>query len=263
MAIVLPVSMRQAIESGKTFFIELYTIELRTGILRLAATDEDVVFNGQKYISVPIQRENITKSMDNITDSCTLTISDVDYGLLSYVVNGYDIRSCNTSVIRIQYPESLSDPSIFEWVYAGTLDEPSYSNGTFSCKINSVFPEIQVPNRSYKLACNSEFGDEQCGALLYTSYANVTARSGNIVYLDRTFSRNFFINGTISTDGESRIVVENDSNWVKLNVNFLAETITSVELNRGCNKTVNDCSRIGNRHRYSGFIAIPFENVYR
>lgn len=43
MAITLPVCMKKMKESAQTFFIELYTIELRTGTIYLAACDEDIV----------------------------------------------------------------------------------------------------------------------------------------------------------------------------------------------------------------------------
>ena len=43
MAITLPVCMKEMKESAQTFFIELYTIELRTGTIYLAACDEDIV----------------------------------------------------------------------------------------------------------------------------------------------------------------------------------------------------------------------------
>ena len=42
---------------------------------------------------------------------------------------------------------------------AAHFDEPSFSDGTFNCKLTSRLPEVDCPNRSYRLACNCAFGD--------------------------------------------------------------------------------------------------------
>ena len=44
----LPVQMSVAKESGNPFFVELYVLELRNGITRIAACDEDIIYNGEK-----------------------------------------------------------------------------------------------------------------------------------------------------------------------------------------------------------------------
>ncbi len=265
MAVVLPVSMAEAKEADESFFLEIYDIRLRTGDIHLVAADEDIEFDGIKYIAVPIQRDSLTRSMDNITDSCSLSVSDVDYGLLSYVVNGYDPRMAEVLVRRIQYPESLSNPSINEWLYYGFLDELSFSSGTMSAKINSRFPNIEVPNRCYKLHCNSEFGDEQCCASKDTNCVLIASASGNEIQLSRSFDDNYWRNGVCTVEGESRIIVSSSGNKIKLNVNFLQETLKDKEavLQRGCNKTKEDCLRFDNLSHFSGFPAIPFESVYR
>ena len=265
MAITLPVCMEEMKNSAQTFFIELYTIELRTGAIYLAAADEDIVFNGQKYIAVPIQRESVTRSMDNITDSCNLTISDVDYGMLAYVCNGFDFRGSMATVIRIQYPESLSDPKIFEWIYAGSIDEPAFSDGTFSCKLQTVFPQIDCPNRSYQLACNSDFGDDECGYNIKEYIADVEGAENNKVTINKSFTSNYWKNGVITIEGESRIIEQSDGTTLTLNVNFAQENIVGrlAFLRQGCDKSQERCKFYGNTMHYSGFPAIPFESVYR
>lgn len=261
----LPVCMNEMKDKGNTFFIELYTIALRTGTIHLAACDEDIVFDGVRYIAVPIQRESVTRSMDNITDSCQLTISDVDYQLLAYVVNGFDFRGAMATVVRIQYPESLEDPKIYEWIYAGTIDEPSFAEGTFSCKLQTVFPQVQCPNRGYQLACNSEFGDAECGYRPATVSAVVTGVNGNILYVNMNFNSNYWKNGVITIAGESRIIETNAGNSLQINVNFLQDNIVGkvATLKQGCDKSHERCAYYGNTIHYGGFPAIPFESVWR
>ena len=266
MAIVLPVSMAEAKEQNESFFLEIYDISLRTGVIHLVAADEDIEFNGVKYMAVPIQRDSLTRSMDNITDSCSLTISDVDYGLLSYVVKGYDPRMAEVLVRRIQYPESLDNPNIYQWLYYGYLDEMSFSGGTFSCKILTRLPNVEVPRRCYRLACNSEFGDEQCKMSKEMQTIPISSfNDKNEIFLSQNYEDDYWKNGVCTVEGESRIIISSSGNKIKLNVNFLQETLTGklAVLQRGCNKTKEDCERFNNLNHFSGFPAIPFESVYR
>ena len=264
--IVLPVSMQQMKDSNQTFFIELYSMTMPSGdVVNMAATDEDIMYNGYKFIAVPFQRQSITKSMDNITDSCSISVSDVDWNLLSYVVNGWDFRGAHCTIFRIQYPDSLTDPQIVQWVFSGRIDEPSFAEGTFSCKITQVFPEVQCPNRSYQLACNSEFGDAECGASLATENVAIVDVNENIITLGKSYEENYWRNGVAKCDGEARVIEKSIGDTITLNVNFLQELDgKSIELSRGCNKSVDDCkNRFDNLAHYSGFPAIPFESTYR
>ncbi len=264
MAMVLPVSMQEMKEKNETFFIELYIIKLRTGMTYIAACDEDIVYDGQKFIAIPFKREPVIRSTDNIADSCKVTLGDVDYGLLSYVMHGFDFRGCDCTIIRIQYPDSLENPKIVQWVFSGYIDEPAFSDGTFSCTIMSRFPQIDTPNRYYQLSCNSEFGDSECGMSLAETKAKVVSVSGNKLTLDKSFNKGMYRCGVCSVEGESRIISDSDGKTLKLNVNFIqpmkGKTVT---LYRGCDKTKEMCKKYGNMKHFSGFPAIPFESVYR
>ena len=264
MSVVLPVSMQSAIASNEVFFIELYTIQLRTFTLRIAACDEDITYAGNVYTAIPVQRDTTERSMDSIINDCTLRVADCSYEMLSYVMNGYDPRSSWCVCQRIQYPDSITDPKIFEWIFAGSLDEFSFANGVFECKAKARFPEIQCPNRSFQLACNAEFGDETCRASLATESIAISAVSGNTLTLAKSFPANYWLNGSVKCDGEARCITASNGNTITVNVNFF-QTLNgkTAELSRGCNKTRNDCDRFGNRIHYSGFTAIPFESTWR
>ena len=261
--ITLPVSMSEAMESGNPFFIELYTIQLRTSTLFLVAADEDVTFAGQKYLAVPIKREEINRSLDSIINDCQLEVSDCSDDLLRYVLNGYDFRGCKCNIIRIQYPDSLEDITNFSWVFSGEIDEPSFSDGVFTCKVFREFPQIQVPNRDYKLACNSAFGDEDCQMDKCETEITVKKISSNILQLDKSYDEGYWNYGTITMEGESRTIIKSTGNEITLNLNFLQDfTERKATLVRGCNKTQSMCKKYGNMINFSGFPAIPFENIY-
>lgn len=263
---ILPVSMKKEMESGNPFFIELYTIRLRTSVLRLCAADEDIVYNENKYFAVPIQREDIERSIDSIVNDCTLQIADggdTDE-MLAYALNGYDFRGCKCEIIRIQYPKSLEDPSCVSFVFAGEIDEPSFADGVFSCKVSREFPQIQVPNRDYRLFCNSEFGDAECGMSLGKETVMVAKKSPNVLRLPKSYAKNYWLYGTISMEGESRTIIKSEGDLITLNLNFLQDfTTRTATLKRGCDKSAAMCKKYGNMKHFSGFPAIPFENVYR
>lgn len=261
--ITLPVSMAKAKESGNPFFIELYILQLRDGIMRIAACDENILYNNEEYTAVPFQRGEVTTSMDNLTDSCEVSLGDCSYELLKYVIEGFDFRGCNAMIFRIQYPDSLKDPTIAQPVFAGYIDEPSYSNGEFTCKVKSRLPEIECPNRNFRMACNSEFGDAECGMSLAEETMPVVSTASNTVTLEKSHDKNYWKDGVISVGGESRIITESSGDTITLNVNFVQDiTGHSATLRRGCNKTVEACRAFGNMKHYSGFPAIPFESNY-
>lgn len=260
----LPVCMEKAKESGNPFFIELYELKLRDGIMRIAACDEDIKYNGNVYTAVPFQRGEIKQSIDNIIDSCEITLGDCDFKMIKYVLEGFDFRGCEAIIGRIQYPDSLSDANAVQLVFAGVLDEPSYTDGQFTVKIKSGLPEIDCPNRDFRLACNSDFGDAQCKMSLDKRSLQIVSASGNNITLQTTFNKDYWKDGVISVNGESRLIIASDSNMVTVNVSFLQSLSgQTAEIQRGCNKTADACKRYNNMRNFSGFPAIPFETTYR
>lgn len=262
--IILPVKMKEAKETGNPFFIELYILQLRDGVMRIAACDENILFNNQEFTAVPFQRGEIETSMDNLTDSCEVTLGDCSYELLRYVLDGFDFRGCRALIIRIQYPDSLSDPTLYQPVFSGILDEPSYSDGEFTCKIKSILPEIECPNRNFRMACNSSFGDEECGMSLGEETLSIVSVSDNVITLNKSYDENYWKDGVISVGGESRVIVQSSDSSVTVNVNFVQDVAGhSATLRRGCNKTVDACKAFGNMKHYGGFPSIPFEARYQ
>ena len=56
---ILPISMAAAKEQSSSFFIELYVLHLKTGIIRICNCDEVITFGGCDYYPVPVQRGTI------------------------------------------------------------------------------------------------------------------------------------------------------------------------------------------------------------
>ncbi|BAL85090.1 hypothetical protein SELR_pSRC300170 (plasmid) [Selenomonas ruminantium subsp. lactilytica TAM6421] len=264
MSVVLPVCMAKAKESGNPFFIELYILNLRTGITRLAACDENIEFAGATYLAVPFQRGDIARNLDTINDSVNISVADCSHEMLQFVMNGFDFRGCSATIVRIQYPESLSNPNALQLVFSGFIDEPTFSDGVLSAKINARLPEINCPNRNYRLACNSEFGDAECCMDLGKENVMVTNVQGSTITLDMDYKEDYWKDGVITVEGESRVISSSSGADIVVNVGFAHDIVgKQAEVVRGCNKTVERCKAYGNMKHYSGFPAIPFESVYR
>ncbi len=266
--IILPPKMSEMKDSAQTFFIELYKIDLRTGPLYLAATDVDITFAGQKFIAIPLERETIDKSIDNVIDSCDIKLGDGDYDKLAYICNGFDFRGCDVNIIRIVYPDSLTDDSICSWVFSGYVDSPSYSGGVFSCTLKTRMPNIEVPNRSCQLCCNSEFGDDECMmSLNKTTLQLASGTTNEKIVLPNNYGSDYWKDGVISIKGESRLIIGSNGTSVTINCSFLQDDVTAgteATLIRGCDKTKETCkNRYNNMKNFSGFPSIPWEAVYR
>ncbi len=262
----IPVSLQQMKDKGETFFIELYEIALRTGTIYLAACDEDIEFNGQTYIAVPFERGEISKSIDQVTDQCTISIGDVDEDRLAYIMNGFDFRGCAAAITRIAYPDSLETNQGF-YVFGGYLDNPAYEDGVFSCTIKSYFPNIQAPSRSYQLSCNSAFGDCVCGQSKDRTTLKVTAvHTDGSFRVGKSYATNYWKDGLVSISGESRLITGSDDTIIRVNYGFIQDNLVgkTAVLERGCDKTYETCkNRYNNLKKFSGFPAIPFESQYR
>lgn len=266
--IILPQKMSEMKDSDATFFIELYIVKLKTGTIYLAATDTDITFAGQTYMAIPFQRETIDRSMDNVIDSCEISLGDGDYDKLAYLSNGFDFRGADVTIFKISYPDSLEDDTIKSISFMGYINSCSYSDGVFSFSLNTRLPNIEVPNRACQLCCNSEFGDAECGiSLEETNVELATGSTSSNILLPSTYETNYWKDGVIFIKGESRLILSNEGNKIVVNYSFLQSDIKGgmeATLIRGCDKTKETCqNRFNNMKNFSGFPTIPFENVYR
>lgn len=261
----IPVKMAEAKETNAPFFVEVYVLKLRTGTSYIAAADEDITIGDTVWTAIPFSRDDITRGTDNLMDETTIKIGDVDSTRLAYVMSGFDFRGCTVEIYKIQYPETLSDHSLFLPVFRGYLDAPTYSNGVFSCRVKSFFPTVEVPQREFQTQCNSAFGDENCGMDYGEMKAEIVAVDGNTLTVNGTFPKEHWAHGMAIVNGESRNIKSSDGDTVTVGINFLQKQMVGqfVRLERGCDKTKECCAKLKNLSHFSGFPAIPFEVNYR
>lgn len=261
---ILPVSMELAKEQDSSFFIELYNIYLKTGIIRICNCDTVINFNGLEYHPVPIERGNIKSSVDAKIDNVDLKISDADNSKIAALMQGFDFRGRNVEIFRIQYPESIEDNSIVMPVFFGYLDSPTYSNGEFTCSVISSFPKSKVPYRQTQYFCNNTFGDELCQMSKSEKHLKIIVASSTPTVLElqadqELLEPDYYKNGLVTMGYETKLIKSNTDFTITVQYPFLSDLTEDIILTRNCDKTPEMCSKYGNRKNYGGFLAIPKE----
>ena len=264
---ILPINMQEAKERDSSFFIELYNIYLRTGVIRICNCDEIITFNHYQYYPVPVERGSIKTSVDSKIDNMDLKISDADKSKVGALINGFDFRGRIVEIFRINYPESLEDSSIWMPVFRGKIDAPSYTNGEFSCTLESAFPQSKVPMRTTQYFCNHTFGDSlctmnkrdiQCEVIGVLSSNEIKIR---ILSNGMTISKNQYEYGVAVVGFEAKMIESNTEDSIKVKYPFVYDVHIGdkVMLSLNCNKTPELCAKYNNRQHYGGFLAIPKE----
>ena len=267
--IILPVSMAQAKEESDVFFIELYRCHLPTGTFYIAACDEEIVFNGITFQPLPIQRGDITSTVDNKIDNVEIKIANVTQEFTTALYQGLDFRGSLVEIATILYPNSLTDSNIYRWTFVGTIDSPYFDGKEFRATLKAQVPNMMVPTRKHQLSCNAWFGDpDECGATKIKVSGTMLSNSTQHVIRDNSINEgvNYWKDGIAEYNGEKRKIAKSESGNITLEYPFTYAVQGGAVYTRenGCDKTAVTCkNRHNNRQNYSGFLSIPFELVVR
>ncbi len=266
---ILPVVISKAKELYNNFFIELYTLTLTTGIVRLCNCDKVISFGGNDYQPVPVQRGSIKSTVDSKIDNVELKIADTDLSKVAALVGGFDFRGCYCEIDRIVYPDSLENSDIKMIVFYGYLDNPSYSNGEFTVQVKAALPYTTKPSRTTQYYCNSIFGDTECtaskGLRSITINTETSTKSKIIVTTDLTNIENgYYENGLLTIGYETKMIKRdyydnNGQRIFQMVYPFQGDLVSSAKVQRNCDKTIETCRKYGNQAHYSGFLAVPKE----
>ena len=267
MARVLPIAMAQAKEEYENFFIELYTMKLPSGEMRLVACDEDIDFDGKSFMAVPLQRNDFKQSVDGKIDNMELQIADVDQSMTLALFQGFDFRGCECTITRILYPNSIDDPSIRLDFFCGLLDAPYMNNTMFKVSLIAKAPNQQAPNRKCQLSCNADFADpDECEVSLIVKSGTISYGStqSKIYDSNRTEPDGFWQDGIVTIGYESRKIKRYTEGIIYLEYPFIAQISDQYLIEQGCDKTFATCkARFNNGRNFSGFPSVPFELVIK
>ena len=114
--------------------------------------------------------------------------------------------------------------------------------------------------------CNCRFGDAVCQADPCRSFGKIVdVLADNRIVIEQIFDDNFWLNGIITIEGESRMIKQSEGAIITTYYPFFATVDRDINytIRRGCDKTFETCQRLGNLNHFAGFPSIPFENIYR
>lgn len=168
-------------QSEETQFRMLVTIYLDDITFYLCANDtENIVFAGQEYESVEIKRSEVQTSLDGSLEKITLTLSNADLIIASYVaINGNKInnRRCLIQEVSLAYLDNSADAIT---VFDGVMNNLQMDISTYTVDVQRTLGSFQSlsPVMTYSPLCQyKQFGDERC------------RYNGPATNCDRTFAR--------------------------------------------------------------------------
>lgn len=266
---ILPVSVAAEKEKFSVFFIELYTIHLIDRVVRIAACDRDILYEDNVYYNFPIQRGEITTTVDPKINNVELKICDVKQEHILALFQGFDFRGRDVEIHRVIWSSDLDAPvpnSIMP-VFSGEIDAPVFDNKEFTATILVHAAKLSGPRRRCQLACNAaRFGDqEECGYTKGTASGITQNISGTTIYDTlRTEEDNHWKDGIITIGYEYRKIISSASGELTVDFPFGSDVLgQSYSIEQGCDKTFNRCKEYNNRTNFSGFPSIPWEIVIK
>lgn len=262
----LPVKMKEQTESGSVFTIELYEVYMPNTVLRFCACDENIEYNGQTYLAVPVQRGEISKNVDLTADTCELSVSNTTDYFTQLLFSGINFIGSKVYIYQILYPDALTDINNIRLLFYGIVDTPELtSDGVFKVQVTNDMPLV-TGGRKMHLPCNATFGDSICGikpktltGSIVEIVENTSIRLSSLQ--DSATAYKDWLHGILVINGEGRYITNVKSNgWIEIEYPFLQNIEhAKFEMIQGCDKTQSDCSRYDNRKRYSGFPSVPYE----
>jgi hypothetical protein len=266
MALNLPAVLSTAKDADFIFMVELYIIYLKTGNLYLCAADQNITYDEQEYLALPLERDKVGANTESKVDDCKLKIANTTDEFTAALFSGTDFRGCLCQIFQILYPDALTDPTLVKPIMQGYLDSPllNTKDATFEVEIKSHSPNTEN-YRAFKLSCNAEYADQE------SCFASKDEQTGTVqngstthtIIIEQTKDDNFWINGIITCGYESRMIESCTGNTVTVRYPFSTIPIGSYNVIRGCDKSHPSCGTHYQQHNYGGFIGIPYLMVIR
>ena len=93
----------------------------------------------------------------------------------------------------------------------------------------------------------------------------ITVSADNLVSIAQNKPDDYWNNGVITIEGESRMIRKSEGRNIKTYYPFFATIAEGMNysIHRGCDKTFNNCNKYNNLEHFTGFPSIPFESIYR
>ena len=240
---------------------------------RFTSAAENVVLNGQTYISVPLKRKSVKTGTHN--DDTLEMVLEIPYDNIMVQHYAYDTSPPELDLTVYRSHQSLNMAFDFVVYWQGPVTAFSVSGalcqlnipGLFSTVLAAPFPVIH-----YQHPCNHVLFDSMCGIsrASNSSVSTITAiglDGYTISVLDDGAVDSSLRSGEVQllASSERRLIVNNVADVVTLNYPFHTVTVgDSVEMTQGCDHSFATCkAKFSNSLKYGGFPNIPHNNPFK
>lgn len=253
--------------------IELYEFKRSLFSWYFTSGDEDVIFNNNTYVAVPIKRGRIESTQDLGKSTMKITMSRRVSFLAQF------IATSPTDVITITITRihaSDADPAI---TYKGRVVNVKFVENEGEVTCHPIQTALRRPGlrRIYQTACPHVLYGNECGVLKdsFDILATLTGASGLtitspsfIVSINPTFDAAHFVGGLVEFSQAGlvtkRFITDHDNTTGTLTLNLSFRGIISGDIVTafpGCDHTVDTCAgKFNIINNYGGFPFIPIKN---
>jgi len=241
--------------------MELYKIRHLDKTYHFTSHKEDVVVDSITYTSIPIIRQEITRSLEENGLKITAPLKNKPFNQMFLQT----ISSLSTVEV-IRYPENII-------LYKGNILKATlnYEKETVTLLVSqaTILGNSEFPVRAYSPTCGYSFGDRYCG-INKENYAftlnseNFNFNSeGNLVKSAVFSSKNYLKGGFLIADSKyySYIIEHNGIELTLLSNLPNPLSIKKIKITPTCDKSPQACNFYNNLNHFGGFPYIPDNNI--
>ena len=238
------------------------------------AATKPLYWNGVTYTPLSWGRGQKTAAVDRSTDSLSLELDDISQ-TLGVLVSKMLLSGAKARVVRT-FVGSMGVTDAFQVIFLGKGKTPEFNEGRMGWELVSyinVF-NTETPRRLLQRACNYQFGDVSCKAVLTSAANTKTGTAGAsssatclvdaavLTQADADYWDVGWVEVTSGPDtGVRRPILRFDPATDSVYFRYpFPSTLASktYKIVRGCNKTKVDCdTRHDNLINYGGFAEVP------
>ena len=249
--------------------VELYTFDGASGSFRLTPHEFDVHLNGQLYVSMPIERNELALGAEAAKSALELKMPpncDLVRHLLASALTG----GATSVTLHTARRDTLDD---YWWIlgarWVGRVLGVDVADDVARVRCESAQVSLKRIGlrRLYSRKCSHVLYSAACGASPISASAVVSGVDGRNVDLDGGTPGS--VSGAIAggwlqtPDGARHMIINDYSIGVTLLYPAAIDVGTEVLLTAGCDHNVQTCAvRFGNVDNYGGFPFIPSRNPF-
>jgi hypothetical protein len=225
-----------------------------------------VVFDGNTYLSVPVQRSEVgAGSQDD--DGLSIQI-ELPASLEMIQVYAFQIAPPALKLTIYRYH------NIAEWVpyWQGLVGQVNVSKGVAVLRSPSILELVltgSLPNAFYQTPCNHVLYDQLCTVdpTPWTQVGTVEVIAGRTLTLDTigTLDGKLVGGEAVLGSGESRMIVSQAGDLITVNYPYSNVDVgDAITVRAGCNLSwTGDCiTKFNNGPNFGGFAHIPPDNIF-